>query len=246
MHILLPPSESKRDGGAAGQALDLAALGFPSLNPARRRVLAEVRRLCTNRAAAASALGLSEQQYFEIDRNRTLRRSPVRPALDRYTGVLYDALGAGALDDAARDFAGRHLLIHSALFGLIRALDPIPAYRLSHNSRLPQLSLAKTWRTVIERELSSVSGLILDLRSESYVGLGRAPEGSVFIRVVSVEPDGARRALNHFNKHAKGELVRNILEARIDHIDVDSLLAWSAQQGICLEPGAPGELQLII
>ena len=55
--------------------------------------------------------------------------------------------------------------------------------------------------------------MILDLRSEGYVDLGPAPAraDSVFVRVVSVEDDGRRRALNHFNKHAKGRFTRALL-----------------------------------
>ena len=59
------------------------------------------------------------------------------PAIDRYTGVLFDALDAPSLDADAREFARETVVVHSALFGLVGALDEIPAYRLSHDSRLP-------------------------------------------------------------------------------------------------------------
>ena len=59
MHVLLPPSETKRDGGAEGSVLDLAELAFARLNPTRRAMLAAVRSLSSNRAVAAAALGLS-------------------------------------------------------------------------------------------------------------------------------------------------------------------------------------------
>ena len=246
MHILLPPSETKRDGGADGTALDLHALSFERLNPTRRTVLAAVRSLSTNRADAAKALGLSEAQYFEIDRNRALRRSPVVPGMDRYTGVLYDALDAESLPATAREFAGEHVVIHSAMFGLLGALDPIPAYRLSQDSRLPGLPMKKTWRDAVSAELRALPGLILDLRSESYVGLGPAPESALFLRVVTVDADGTRRALNHFNKKAKGEFVRELLLAQIDHADADALIAWATTNNIRLNHGTTGELQLVV
>ena len=52
--------------------------------------------------AARAALGLSEGQTDELERNRALRSAPTRPAIEQYTGVLYDALDAGTLDAAAR------------------------------------------------------------------------------------------------------------------------------------------------
>ena len=167
------------------------------------------------------------------------------PALDRYTGVVYDALDAGTMDAATRTFADEHVVIHSAMFGLVRASDHIPAYRLSHDSRLPDLSLKRVWRDAIASELAAQAGLVLDLRSEAYVQLGPAP-GSSFIRVVARGPDGRRRALNHFNKKGKGEFVRAIIEAGIVHPDADSLLSWATTSGVDLVAGAPGELELAV
>ena len=169
MLILLPPSETKRDGGAEGSALDLALLGHPELARPRKAVLASTRRLSRNRATMSAALGLGPQQAFEVDRNRQLSTSPTMPALLRYTGVLYDALDAASLEGPALAFAAEHVVVHSALFGLVGADDPIPAYRLSHNSRLPDLALRSTWRDAVSSVLARHDGLIIDLRSEAYV-----------------------------------------------------------------------------
>ena len=196
--------------------------------------------------SAALKLGVSQQ--FEITRNRELRSSPTIAALERYTGVLYDALDVGTLNVSAREFARDHVLIHSALFGLLGADDPIPAYRLSHDSRLPALPLRKLWREHISAVLAASDGVVLDLRSEAYVELGPAPAGpkTAFLRVVSDSADGPRRALNHFNKKGKGQFVRALCEAAIDHQSIESVLEWSVGAGLRLECGAEGELDLIV
>jgi cytoplasmic iron level regulating protein YaaA (DUF328/UPF0246 family) len=227
--LLLPPSETKRDGGPDGSVLDLTALGFPELAAPRRAALAALRKGSSNITAAMHALRLGPSQRFEVDRNRVVRTSPVLPALDRYTGVLYDAIDAATLPDSARAFAAEHVVIHSALFGLVRADDPIPAYRLSHDSRLPGLTLRRHWAEPITRVLARRDDLVLDLRSESYVHLGPAP-GAWFVRVVA--PDG--RALNHFNKHGKGAFVRALAESGADHTEVGTLLDWAAAEGLAL------------
>ncbi len=130
--------------------------------------------------------------------------------------MLFDALDAASLDADARSFARDTVVVHSALFGLIGALDEIPAYRLSHDSRLPDLQLKALWRAPLAAELAREPGVIVDLRSEGYVDLGAAPvrDGSVFVRVVSIDETGRRRALNHFNKRAKGLFTRAFLESR--------------------------------
>jgi cytoplasmic iron level regulating protein YaaA (DUF328/UPF0246 family) len=167
--------------------------------------------------------------------------------------VLYDALDAPTLDADARAFAHRTVVVHSALFGFVRALDPIPAYRLSHDSRVPEVRLRRFWREPLPALLAATPGVILDLRSEGYADLGPAParEGSVFVRVVSVEADGRRRALNHFNKQAKGRFTRAFLESRPEVTSLDELVGWARREGFRLDLGesdgfgAVRELELI-
>jgi len=252
MLILLPPSETKRAGGVDGTRLDYAALSWPQLTPQRRTVVDGVRRLSRNLGAATAALRLGATLSAEIARNRVILTSPVMPALDRYEGVLYEGLDAATLTSGQRAFAERHVAIASAAFGLTGAGDPIPAYRLSHDSRLPGLSLATLWRGPIATLLAATPGLLLDLRSEAYAALGPLPDrpDAVFVRVVSEDPNGRRRALNHFNKMGKGEFTRRLVQAGIVHRDVDELLAWARNAGIRLErsaaPGATAELDLVV
>ena len=248
MLVLLPPSETKRDGGDEGSSLDLATLSFPQLTAARKPVLSALRSLSRSVSQSSTALGLSAAQRFEVDRNRAISSSPTMPVMDRFTGVLYDGLAAAELEAAPREWLADHVVVHSALFGLLRAGDRIPAYRLSHDSRLVGLPLKKHWSASIAAVLAEHEGLILDLRSESYASLGPAPvrENSVYLRVVTDGPDGAKRALNHFNKKGKGEFVRALALAGIRHEDVPSLLSWADTAGFRLAPGAPGELELSV
>jgi cytoplasmic iron level regulating protein YaaA (DUF328/UPF0246 family) len=93
---------------------------------------------------------------------------------------------------------------------------------------------------------ASPHDLVLDLRSEAYVTLAPAPRRSWYLRVLSDDPTGRRVALSHFNKKSKGEFTRAIIAAGVDHPTVDSLLEWAAGSGWQLEPGAPGELDLVV
>lgn len=73
----------------------------------------------------------------------------------------------------------------------------------------------------------------------------------MFIRVVSVDSDGRRRALNHFNKQAKGRFTRAFLESRPEIGSLDDLLGWAAASGFAMRTGerpardAPLELELV-
>lgn len=252
MRILLPPSETKRDGGLDAP-LNLQALSFPALSKARVKAVTAVNRLARDPDGMMRALKLGPRLASEVTRNRQVRSSPTMAAIDRYTGVLFDALDAPSLDADAREFARETVVVHSALFGLIGALDEIPAYRLSHDSRLPGLQLKSHWRAPLSAELARVPGVIVDLRSEGYVDLGVAPlrEDSVFVRVVSVDDAGRRRALNHFNKRMKGLFTRAFIDARPQIHSVGQLLDWAAAAGFRLETGpnrgagSPVELELV-
>ena len=246
MIILLPPSETKRDGGDHGSTLDWSRLSFPALTEHRQAVAARLTQLTGDPEAARRALGLSTTQQFEVERNRTFEFAPVMSALKRYTGVLFDGLDAPSMTPAERSFAHKVLVVHSALFGPVAAGDLIPAYRLSHNSRLPGMTLKSHWRQSVTDALASVEGLQLDLRSEAYAQLGAASPNSIYLRVVNEAPDGKRVALSHFNKKSKGLFSRALINAGIEHSTVESLMAWARGAGFRLEHGAPGELDLVV
>jgi uncharacterized protein len=249
MLILLPPSETKRAGGSRGP-LRIDALAFPTLAAPRGLVVDALVSLSDDEAEASRVLKLGATQRGEVAVNAALRDAPVMAAVDRYTGVLYDALDAASLDAAARRWLGRNVAIHSAPFGPVRALDRIPSYRLGAAVSLPGVPpLTRVWADAAGRAIADESGgFVLDLRSEAYVALGPVPAGtaSAYVRVVTEGMDGAVRALNHFNKHAKGALVRALAQSRPRLGSVAGLLRWADAEGVALRPGAPGELELVV
>jgi hypothetical protein len=135
--ILLPPSEGKTSP-AAGPKLDLAALSFPELNRGRTATLKALIDVCAkDPKSAASILGLGPTQADEVRVNALLRKAACAPAVEVYTGVLFDALDVTSLGKPARRRLQATTVISSALFGLVRPDDLIPAYRLSGDVALP-------------------------------------------------------------------------------------------------------------
>ncbi|MGI9123497.1 MAG: peroxide stress protein YaaA [Mycobacterium sp.] len=236
MIVLLPPSETKRAGGD-GAALDLAALGWPELTPVREELLGELVDLAADPAACRTALGISAAQDAEIERNAALLIAPTLPAIRRYTGVLYDALDVGSLRKPEAARARARLAIGSALFGLLRAEDHIPAYRLSAGSKLPgRPGLATRWRPNLEPVLAGLARheLVVDLRSGAYVGLGRLA-GAVHVDVLTEHPDGRRTVVTHFNKAHKGRLARALAAASAEPDDSAGVAAVARRAGMRVE-----------
>ncbi|HEX5729597.1 peroxide stress protein YaaA, partial [Microbacterium sp.] len=120
MLVLLPPSETKRAGGGSVR-LDLGALALPGLRPQREAVLGALEELSTDAAAAARVLGLGVTQHPEVALNAVMRSAPTMAAIDRYTGVLYNAMDAASLDAPARRWLGSNVLVQTAPFGPVGA-----------------------------------------------------------------------------------------------------------------------------
>ncbi len=213
------------------------ALSSPALGPLRTELADELVGLATDRTASRRALGISASQDAEIDRNAALHTAPTMPAIHRYTGVLYDALDIDSLRGAAAARARSRLAVASALFGLLRADDLIPAYRLSATSRLPDRpTLTARWRPVLEPVLSGIAehDLVVDLRSGSYAALGRVP-GAVTVEVVTEHADGRRTVVSHFNKAHKGRLARVLVSSRSEPRDAAAVAALARRAGVRVE-----------
>ncbi|ORB36287.1 hypothetical protein BST41_25695 [Mycolicibacterium porcinum] len=236
MIVLLPPSETKRTGGD-GPPVRLDILSSPKLTPLRQSLIDELVALAADPPACRTALGISASQDAEIERNAALWQAPTMPAIERYTGVLYDALDIGSLRGAAATRARARLAVGSALFGLLRADDPVPAYRLSASSKLPgQPGLAKRWRPLLEPVLADIAAheLIVDLRSGSYAGLGRIPD-AVRVQVLAEHADGHRTVVSHFNKAHKGHLARALAGSRAEPSDAAAGAAVARRHGMNVE-----------
>lgn len=252
MLFLLPPSETKATGGGS-LSIAQVALTFGGLNPAREQVFQALAKLCSKPKLAAGVLKLTPKQVGEIAVNLEVQSAPTLRAMERYSGTLYDAIHGGVsgsdgpLDAAAWARAKESVLIQSSLFGLIPATDLIPAYRLGASVALPGAPLKQVWPKAHEpifRRLEQ--GLIVDLRSKAYADLAPIPADlpSLWVEVVSRESDGKLWALNHFNKRAKGLLIRAVLTAQVRPNTVADLAEVAATAGMELYE-ADGKLVLV-
>jgi len=242
MLIVLPPSETKSFGGDH-PPLDWDSLSFPELNSVRKQIAADLVALDD----PFTVLGISDKLAAEVEANQELLTSPTTPAILRYTGVLYDALSAGTLPNEAL----QRLAIGSALFGVVRAGDLIPHYRLSGGTKLPTRSSSTTptlksrWGGLITEVLSSADDLVVDLRSGTYQQLGRL-KTAITVRVESVQPDGTRKVVSHFNKHYKGELARVLALSEQDPTSIDEVAAIARAAGMTVEITSPTALTLVV
>jgi cytoplasmic iron level regulating protein YaaA (DUF328/UPF0246 family) len=217
--VLVPPSEGKAEGGH-GPAWAEATMRF-DLDASRRRVMTAARtRLPPDLATA-----------------------PTLPAIDRYTGVLYGALGYHDLDRAVRRRIDAQVVTFSGLWGLVAPRDPIPEYRLKMSAAAPRLGrLATWWRPRIAPVLDAfVDGRVVwDLLPQEHHAAwptSDAPARRITVRFLDdIERRGTRKLItvSHWNKLLKGALVRHVVEHRL--VDPDGLAGFRHPQGYRYRP----------
>ena len=242
MIILLPPSEGKIAPGD-GAPVDLASLVFDEqLGEQRARLIGKLERLAERpRAKAVESLAISPGQAEDVDRDAQVPSAPAAPAAQVYSGVLYDRLGLNRLGPAAAARAAEHVLIASALWGMLRPQDRIPYYRLSMKARLPRLpGLAAFWREPIASAMDGVGydvegKLILDMRSGAYAAAWKPKRARLLPVRVFTEKAGERKAVSHLAKATRGDVARLVLSADRMPEDADSVAALLAAAGTRVE-----------
>jgi cytoplasmic iron level regulating protein YaaA (DUF328/UPF0246 family) len=253
--LIVPPSEAKSPPPDDGPPVDLEALSFPALTPLRERILdAAIATSEEPDALRRFHVGLTIAE--EVARNGALRELPTRPVLDVYTGPFHEGLAAETWSPAARGRAGRSLVVASALWGALRPVDRIPAYRLHVCSRLIGMDgLEPTWRTVLPDVLAGAAdpdGVVVDLRSPAHQAMGR-PTGlgdrTVTVRVTGAGGDG-RSIGDVVSKRTRGEIARYVLEAgsaptRPDELAADLAGRWSVDLRPPTSTGAAWTLAVV-
>jgi cytoplasmic iron level regulating protein YaaA (DUF328/UPF0246 family) len=235
--LLLPPSETKRIGGS-NLTIEQVHLSYGQLNEARDLVLEDLLKLCKKKDFAAKVLKLSQKQLGEIDFNLAIKTAPTMPAYQRYEGTLYKAIDVASFGPHEVEQMRAHVLMQSALFGLISATDRIPWYRLSAGTVLPKVSLKRVWKEHQDAAWARLVDFpIIDLRSKAYVDLAPIPSNldSYWVEVVAEDSKGQRKALNHFNKTAKGEFVGAFVRAKAAPKTIAQLKAVAKKAGLGLE-----------
>lgn len=216
MLILLPPSEGKTKP-ESGPAVDLEAMSWPQLNRVRSQLLAALIRVSGTRRAS-EILGTSVTA--DIEHNVTLGSAPTSRADKVYTGVLFGELDPANFSAAERQRWEDRSAIASALFGLVRPHDLIPAYRMSGSVALPRLgTVASRWKPLVPGVIDEAAQgqLVVDLRSGTYVSLGQSPKhlDTVTLRVLH-DNNGRLSVVSHFNKATKGRITRQLITENVE------------------------------
>ena len=144
-----------------------------------------------------------------------------KPAIFAFTGDVYDGLDAPTLETSDQTYAQDHLRILSGLYGILRPLDLIQAYRLEMGRPLKTeqaSNLYTFWRESIGSHLKQATDTpIINLASQEY--FKAVPQKDLPNEIISPifkdEKKGVFKIISFYAKKARGLMARYIIQNRI-------------------------------
>ena len=176
----------------------------------------------------SEALGDLNVERFK-NWQRPFKKSNAKAALFAFQGDVYVGLDAAQFDDQALEFAQQHLRILSGLYGVLRPLDLIQAYRLEMGSSFSTpntKNLYEFWgdsiTKMINRDLKAAgSDTLINLASNEYFNAIHRNElkADVITPVFKDFKNGKYKVLSFFAKKARGMLSAHIINQQIENPD---------------------------
>lgn len=168
-------------------------------------------------------LNYQRYQVFNCDNPTAAMASP---AVFVFHGDVYQSLCAASWDNDTISFSQDHLVILSGLYGLLKPLDLIQAYRLEMGTRLANTcgkNLYDFWQTAITNELHNRlehhnTPILINLASREYIlavdpARLKCPMLTIHFKE---ERNNQYKIIGIFAKKARGAMANYIMQHKID------------------------------
>lgn len=166
MKILFSPSESKNQIKGSQSVGNFI---FPNLNDKRKFVLEKYENYINslNINELSQFFGLKDENLIKHYKSSFKEKNGIKAIL-RYSGVAYKSLDYENLEN--KHYIDENVLIFSNLFGIIKADDILPDYKLKQGAKLPNLNIEKFYKDNFSSSLDEYlkDDEILDLRVSFY------------------------------------------------------------------------------
>ena len=151
-----------------------------------------------------------------------------KQALFAFQGDVYTGLQAQTLSKKTLTYAQQHLRMLSGLYGVLRPLDLMLAYRLEMGVRLENsrgINLYKFWGTRVSEEINKAlsaqgDNLLINLASNEYFKVlkNKALTARVITPIFKDQKNGQYKVISFYAKKARGLMARYILENEVTDI----------------------------
>ncbi|WP_150464108.1 peroxide stress protein YaaA [Francisella sp. XLW-1] len=158
---------------------------------------------------------------------KNYNESNSKAAIFTFSGDVYKGLEADTLDKETIEYAQNHLLMLSGLYGLIRPLDLMQAYRLEMGTKIKIDGeiLYKYWQDKITAQLNEYfsqqqNKVLINLASNEYSqAIDKKSLDAKWLNIDFKEnKNGTYKTIGIHAKKARGLMTKYILENRIENI----------------------------
>jgi cytoplasmic iron level regulating protein YaaA (DUF328/UPF0246 family) len=168
---------------------------------------------------------LNVSRYQEWQKTHTTLNS--RPAIYTFMGDVYTGLDAYSLNESDMNYAQESLRILSGLYGLLKPLDLMQAYRLEMGTRLNNdrgSNLYQFWGDIIVDKINDnlqEDELLVNLASNEYFkAVNKKKLTSPLITPNFLdEKNGQFKVISFYAKKARGLMARYLIENRCETLD---------------------------
>jgi cytoplasmic iron level regulating protein YaaA (DUF328/UPF0246 family) len=151
-----------------------------------------------------------------------------KQALLAFNGDVYTGLDAGSFSQKDFDYAQQHLRILSGLYGVLRPLDLMQAYRLEMGTKLDtgeNKNLYQFWDERISQKLNEAidtqgDNVLVNLASNEYFKAvkPKALHAEIYTPVFQDCKNGQYKVISFFAKKARGMMARYILQNQLTEV----------------------------
>ena len=192
------------------------------------KLIADLKKLAPQ--DVAKLMGLSDQlatlnvgRYRDWSKKFTAENS--KPSIYAFDGDVYDGFDVNSLNAKDLAFAQDHIRILSGLYGALRPLDLMQAYRLEMGTPLKNArgkDLYAFWGSRVTDSLKKIlekqkKPVLLNLASEEYFKVLQAKDLDcpVVAPVFQDAKDGKYKIISFYAKRARGLMARYVVQNRI-------------------------------
>jgi len=211
--ILLAPAEIKLQGGDQSPFCK-DNFSFQNLYKYRLEVINNYEEFLSmhTQDELSKWFGIKKMDDVKKYSQSTLNK-PTMKAIQRYTGVAFDALDYNSLNKDAQNYIDDSVVLFSNLFGAIKASDLIPDYKYKQGSKLPNIDVEKYYKSTLKIILDEYLGdEVIDIRAGYYDKYYKPIANTITYKFLK---DG--KVVSHWAKYYRGKLLKYIAKNNIQN-----------------------------
>jgi len=255
--ILIPSSEGKKTGGDESKIYRVVKNNkknnyfMKDLWIERENIYGKLRETISemNFDALEKILDLKGNNLkIAIEKNEDLLNQETLVAIERFSGVMFQAINYKGLNDKEKNLFNRSAIIVDALFGLLKPEDLIPDFKLKLSSKLKDLNLIDFWKVNLKPILSKEfeGKIVIDILPDNFRKTIPSDliEINDYVRVKFMEnKSGKTINVGHNSKQLKGEFIRYLLKK--ENINRDYLENFKHSAGYIFDKDLSDEKSII-